>query len=97
MIIDRHSKWSLPVFILLSPHVSSLVELASSITEDVPLSVSFELFVQEFQSEPELCQFFAELGDMKVPPVEVVRKTGGGPHGGGTKKRGSFRKQVSQK
>ena len=73
------------------------VESASSVAEDVPLSVSFELFVQEFQSEPELCQFFAELGDMTIPPVEVVRKTGGGPHGGGTKKKGSVRRQATQK
>ena len=72
------------------------VEVSSS-AEDTPLSISFELFVREFQSEPDLCQHFAELGEMEVPPVKVVRKTGGGPPGGGTKKKASMRKQPSQK
>ena len=80
----------------VSHFVSFLVELPSG--EDSPVSISFELFVREFQCEPELCQFFAELGDMKIRPAEVVRKTGGGPPGGATKKKASMRlKQPSQK
>jgi hypothetical protein len=36
--------------------------------------ISFVQFVSEFQSEPELCQFFAEINSIKLKPVDPVRK-----------------------